>query len=418
MTWLRSRHRKPPRSSAESEPHGAAFPGDVGTREDDTAGIVVPSVIMQARISLVTRHDTTWRNAHNFSGGPGALPQVVLDQMAQAMIEVPEVGLSLLGISHRSDWFRAVVDESERIIRDLLGLDDQWSILLLQGGATLQFSMALANLGCGPQTPVDWVRGGYWSAKAMSEAAAVCRPRVAWDGAPDGYRGLPLWGDLDLQSSVLHYVSNETVEGLQFRDPPPRDPHRLTVCDMSSDFLSRPIDIDAYDVIYAHAQKNIGPAGVTVVLVRQALLDRPPVPGLPPMLDWRIHALAGSIYNTPPVAAIYTLLLVLRWMRDRVGSLERMAAINAAKAAAIYAALDARPEVYVPHAAVPWRSAMNAAFRLRDPVREPAFRAALAEAGCTGLDGHRSLGGFRISLYNAVTLDATQDLARLLSQWT
>ncbi len=361
--------------------------------------------------------DIAWRNAHNFSGGPGALPQVVLDQMAQAMIDVPEVGLSLLGISHRSEWFRAVVNESEEIIRGLLGLGAEWSVLFLQGGATLQFSMALSNLGCTPQTPVDFVRGGYWSRKLIAEVSAVCAPSMAWDGEPGGGRDLPRWENLDLRAGVLHTISNETVEGLQFKDAPPRAAGRVVVCDMSSDFLSRPIDVEAYDVIYAHAQKNIGPAGVTVVLVRSELLDRPPAPGLPPMLDWRAHAKAGSIYNTPPVAAIYTMLLVLRWLRDAVGGLDRMAAINAEKAAAVYAALDARPESYAPHADPAWRSMMNVAFRLRDPSREKAFRVAAAEAGFAGLDGHRSLGGFRASLYNAVTTEAARDLAEFLAQW-
>lgn len=234
--------------------------------------------------------------------------------MAQAMIEVPGVGLSLLGISHRSDWFKAVVQESEQIIRGLLGLDDAWSVLFLQGGATLQFSMAMANLGCDRQTPVDWIRGGHWSARTLWEAQAVCAPRLDWDGEPGGYRALPGWQEIDRRSHVLHYISNETVEGVQFSEPPPRQAsgeHRV-VCDMSSDFLSRPVDMSAFDVVYAHAQKNIGPAGVTVVLVRQERLAQPPVAGLPPMLDWRVHAAAGSIYNTPPVAAIYTMLLVLR----------------------------------------------------------------------------------------------------------
>jgi phosphoserine aminotransferase len=355
-----------------------------------------------------------WRNAHNFSGGPGALPQGVLDQLAQAIIEVPEVGLSLAGISHRSDWFMAVVREAQQIIRDLLGLGADWSVLLLQGGATLQFSMAMTNLGCDRLTPVDWVHAGYWSGKAMDEAAAVCAPRLVWDGAASGYRGLASWDSLDLRSGLLHFISNETVEGIQFRDSPPREAGRTVVCDMSSDFLSRPIDLSAYDVIYAHAQKNIGPAGVTVVLVRSSLLDRPPVAGLPPMLDWRVHAKAGSIYNTPPVVAIYTMLLVLRWLRDDIGGLDRMASLNAQKAAEVYAALDARPDLYETHADRAWRSDMNVTFRLRDAARSPAFDAMTREAGFSGLGGHRSLGGYRASLYNAVGLPAARHLAQAL----
>ena len=360
--------------------------------------------------------NAAWRNAHNFSGGPGAMPLAVLEQLAQAALEVPEVGLSLYGISHRSDWFRAVVDEAQQILRALLGAGDDWEVLFLQGGASLQFSMALVNLGCTPVTTVDWVRAGYWSARAMTEAAAVCAPHLAWDGLAQGYRALPRWDQTTQRPGILHVVSNETVEGLQFRDAPPRLPGRLVVCDMSSDLLSRPIDLNAYDLIYAHAQKNLGPAGVTVVLVRKSLLERAPS-GLPPMLDYRTHARAGSIYNTPPVAAIYTVLLVLRWLRDEIGDLKRMAHINAAKAAAVYAALDANPDVYIPHAQPAWRSQMNVAFRLANPARDASLRRALTDAGFSGLDGHSSLGGFRASLYDAVALEAAQNLAAVLRDW-
>ncbi len=215
---------------------------------------------------------------------------------------------------------------------------------------------------------------------------------------------------------MLHYVSNETVEGLAFGQAPARSGDRLVVCDMSSDFLSRPIDHAAHDLIYAHAQKNLGPAGVTIVLVRSHLLERAPA-GLAPMLDYRTHAAAGSVYNTPPVVAIYTMLLVLRWMQSSFGSLARMGQANAEKAAAVYAALDARPDVYAVHAQAPWRSDMNVAFRLVDPAREGAFCAAVERAEFAGLQGHRSLGGFRASLYNAVGLQAATDLAAFLRDW-
>lgn len=357
------------------------------------------------------------RNAHNFSGGPGALPQVVLDQLQAAVQCVPEIGLSILGISHRSAWFRAVVDEAEKHIRGLLGLSADWHVLFLQGGSSLQFSMIPMNLGCTPQTPVDWVRSGYWSNKAAQEAGAVCAVRTAWDGQPGGFRDAPTWDQIQRTpgAAFLHMVSNETVEGVQLASLPPRD-DGVVVCDMSSDFLARPVNLDGLDLVYAHAQKNLGPAGVTIVLLRDRLLSRIPR-GLPPMLDYRTHIEAGSIYNTPPVMAIYTMLLVLRWLRDEVGGLVRMAAINAAKAAAVYAALDASPDVYLSHARPECRSVMNVAFRLSDPSREDALRQALVAAGFSGLDGHRSLGGFRASLYNAVTRDAALNLARILNAW-
>jgi len=354
------------------------------------------------------------RNAHNFSGGPGALPQVVLDQLQESVQCVPEVGLSILGISHRSAWFRAVVDEAERHIRDLLGLTADWHVLFLQGGSSLQFSMIPMNLGCTPRTPVDWVRSGYWSNKAAQEAGVICDVKTAWDGQPGGFRHAPTWDQIKRApgAAFLHMVSNETVEGVQIADMPPRD-EGIVVCDMSSDFLARPVNLDGLDLVYAHAQKNLGPAGVTIVLLRDHLLSRIPR-GLPPMLDYRTHIEAGSIYNTPPVMAIYTMLLVLRWLRFDVGGLERMSQINAEKSAAAYAALDARHDLYVPHAAPASRSPMNVAFRLRDAALGHAFRRGWLDAGFTGLDGHRSLGGFRASLYNAVGLNATQDLATFL----
>jgi phosphoserine aminotransferase len=312
---------------------------------------------------FVRAHDTAWRNAHNFSGGPGALPRGVLDQLAQVVLEVPEVGLSLLGISHRSDWFQAVVREAEATIRALLGLrETDWAVIFLQGGASLQFTMALANLGCVRSTPVDWVRAGYWSAQAMREASFVCSPHMVWDGRARGYCSLPGWAELKRSARILHYVSNETVEGLAFAQAPPRSGDQLVVCDMSSDFLSRPVDLDRHDLIYAHAQKNLGPAGVTVVLIRRELLESVP-DGLAPMLDYRVHAGAGSIHNTPPVVAIYTMLLVLRWLSEEIGGLERMAERNATKAACVYEALEARPDLYSLQAHAAARSSMNCVFQ-------------------------------------------------------
>ncbi len=341
----------------------------------------------------------------------------MLDHLQEAVQCVPEVGLSILGISRRSAWFRAVVDEAEKHIRDLLVLSTDWHVLFLQGGSSLQFSMIPMNLGCTPQTPVDWVRSGYWSNKAAAEAGAICDAKTAWDGQPGGFRYAPTWDQIKRTpgTAFLHMVSNETVEGTQIADMPPRD-EGIVVCDMSSDFLARPVNLDGLDLVYAHAQKNLGPAGVTIVLLRDHLLSRIPR-GLPPMLDYRTHIEARSIYNTPPVMAIYTMLLVLRCLRFYVGGLEHMGRINADKSAAAYAALDAHHDLYVPHADPASRSPMNVAFRLRDAALEHDFRRAWLDAGFTGLDGHRSLGGFRASLYNAVGLDAAQDLASFLRAW-
>lgn len=369
-----------------------------------------------ARFS-VTSDAIVRANARNFSAGPGALPQKVLDELQQAIQCVPDVGLSILGISHRSDWFRAVMDETESIIRGLLGLDDEWHVLFLQGGSSLQFSMVPLNMGCLKDTPADFVVSGYWSRKVLDEARSVCHARCAWSGAANCYTRLPGWAEIAVTSGAafVHLVTNETIEGLQY---PPELPHLglPLVCDMSSDFLSRPLDLKRCDLVYAHAQKNLGPAGVTVVLVREHMIRSAPGT-LPPMLDYRTHISARSIYNTPPVLAIYTMNLVLRWLRDDIGGLDRMAMLNQQKANAIYNALDQSEGFYRTHAARENRSAMNIAFRVTEEGGDAKFLAAASKAGFSGLEGHRSLGGCRVSIYNAVNMDAAMELAAFLKNY-
>lgn len=349
-------------------------------------------------------------NHLNFSGGPGILPARVLAETQEAIARVPEVGLSLLGISHRSDWFAEVVAETESNLRELLALPDDYAVLLLQGGATLQFSMIPMLLLRGSTHPADYIRGGYWSAKSIPPARLEGRVRVVWDGAPDRFRRLP--GDAELacapDAAYLHYVSNETVEGIQFHRIPGLD-SVTRVCDMSSDFLSRPIDIERYDLIYAHAQKNLGPAGVTLVVARRELLARAPA-GLPPMLDYRVHLDAHSIYNTPPVFAIYVVMLVTRWLLRDIGGLEAMDRINRAKAARLYAVIDRHADLYRGWADAADRSLMNVVFELSSRDLEHAFLQAAASAGFSGLAGHRSLGGVRASIYNAMTIAAVESL--------
>jgi len=350
------------------------------------------------------------KNILNFSGGPGVLPESVLLQVQEAILEVPEVGLSVLGISHRSDWFAAVVAEVERNIRTLLGLSENYHVVLLQGGATQQFSMVPMTLLHGKNSPAEYLHTGYWSGKALPEARLEGPIRVVWSGEAGGFRHLP--GDDELSFSpdapYLHYVSNETVEGLQFhrilgRDDVPR------VCDMSSDFLSGPCDAERFSLIYAHAQKNIGPAGVTVVLIHDALLSD--VPGnLPGFLDYRSHIQAHSNFNTPPVFAIYVVLLVTRWLINEIGGLARMAEINRSKAQLMYRLLDGSDGFYQGRAAHQDRSLMNVAFNLKTPELEKKFLSDALAAGFSGLGGHRAIGGVRASIYNALTLSALEEL--------
>lgn len=341
------------------------------------------------------------RNELNFSGGPGVLPASVLEQAQQAIAEVPEVGLSILGISHRSDWFADVVAQTERNIRQLLNLPDSHAVLFLQGGATLQFSMVPMLLLRGRQQAAEYLHTGYWSGKSIPEARLEGPVRVTWDGQTVGFHRLPSSQELQChpEAAYLHYVSNETVEGTQFHHVPGLD-GVTRVCDMSSDFLSRPVDTQRYDIIYAHAQKNLGPAGVTVVLIRKSLLEQVP-PNLPALLDYRSHLQAGSIYNTPPVFAIYVVLLVTRWLLQKVGDLASMARHNERKAALLYEVLDQRPDLYSGWAAPQDRSRMNVVFKLPDELNR-AFLAQAEQFGFSGLAGHRSLGGIRASIYNAM----------------
>lgn len=349
-------------------------------------------------------------NSLNFSGGPGALPATVLAQVQEAIMCVPEVGLSVLGISHRSDWFLSVVAELEHNIRRLLGLDERYHVLFLQGGATQQFSMVPMTLLQGKTAPPEYLHTGYWSGKVLGEARKETKLRVLWRGESEGFHRLPADDELDFSATApyLHYVSNETVEGVQFhrvlgRDDVPR------VCDMSSDFLSKPCEAERFSIIYAHAQKNIGPAGVTVVLIRDELLQDIP-DNLPGWLDYRSHIKAHSIYNTPPVFAIYVVLLVTRWLLDDIGGLEAMNALNQRKAALLYETLDRSNGFYRGHAARADRSLMNVAFNLATPALEQRFLAESKAAGFSGLSGHRAIGGIRASIYNGLELHAVEKL--------
>lgn len=346
----------------------------------------------------------------NFSGGPGALPEAVLWETQRAIAEVPGQGLSVLGISHRSKWFRGVVDEAEANIRALLHVPDNYRVLFLQGGGSLQFSMIPMTLLRGSDHPAEYLHTGYWGNKALEEARREGPVRVVWSGKNESFNRLPGAGELEHSAAApyLHYVSNETVEGLQFHRLLGRD-DVLRVCDMSSDFLSRPFEIEPYALIYAHAQKNLGPAGVTVVIVRDDVLDRVP-DNLPSMLDYREHARMGSIYNTAPVFAIYVTMLVTRWLRDQIGGLASMCLINRAKAKQLYGAIDSSRGFYRGHAAREDRSLMNVVFHLPAKRLELHFLEQAEAAGFYGLAGHRSLGGIRASIYNAVTPEAVDAL--------
>lgn len=358
-----------------------------------------------------------FQNRYNFSGGPGALPDSVLQQAQAAVVEVPETGLSVLGISHRSRWFRDVVDEAEANLRALLNLPKNFRVLFLQGGSTLQFSMIAMSLLRGRKTPADYLVSGYWSLKSVPEARREGPVRIIWNGESTGFTRLPSEAELDYGAGApyFHYVSNETVEGLQFHRLPGRD-GVPRICDMSSDFLSRPIQADQFALLYAHAQKNLGPSGATVVILRDDLLAGAPR-DLPAMLDYRLHIEHGSIYNTPPVFAIYVILLVTRWLRSEIGGLQQMSEINRDKALRLYRTIDSSGAFYAGRTEPGDRSWMNVAFTLRDPELEPLFLAEAERCGFRGLEGHRTIGGLRASLYNGVTPEAVEELCGFMNDF-
>jgi len=350
------------------------------------------------------------KRVYNFSPGPAVLPLEVLEQARDEMLSLPGVGMSVLEISHRSPAFDRILEETLAGLRTLLNVGGDHEILLMQGGASLQFSMVPMNLLRGQPGAADYVLTGTWGQTGAKEARREGKVHVAWDGGTTGYDRLPAAGEIRLseQPAYVHVTSNETIQGVQWKHDPDVGAAPL-VCDCSSDFLSRPIDVPRYGLIYACAQKNAGIAGVTAVIIRKDLLERSR-DDLPTMLDYRTYAKNGSRPNTPPVFAVYVLGLVCRWLRDGVGGLAAMHARNAAKARLLYDVLDGSGGFYAGHARPECRSDMNVTFRLPDEQREKAFLAGAAERGLVDLKGHRSVGGIRASIYNAMPRAGVEQL--------
>lgn len=354
----------------------------------------------------------------NFAAGPAVLPLPVLERARDEFLALPGAGASVLEISHRSKAFEAIIEEAETNLRALLGVPDPHRILFLQGGASLQFSMVPMNLLRGAAGPAEYVLTGSWSKKAAVEARKEGEVRVAWDGAGSGFTTVPDLRaiELDPGAAYLHVTSNETIQGVEF--PPGYEPEEAAplVCDGSSDFLSRPIPVDRYGLLYAGAQKNAGPAGLTVVLLREDLAERIP-DGLPTMLDYRTHIENRSLYNTPPAFAIYVLMLVTRWIRDEVGGLEAMHRRNREKAALLYEAIDSSDGFYRGHAAPEARSMMNVTWRLPSEDLEKEFVAEARAQDLHELKGHRSVGGIRASIYNAMPLEGVRALRAFMDDF-
>jgi phosphoserine aminotransferase len=353
----------------------------------------------------------------NFGAGPATLPEPVLERVRDQIWEISGKGVSPLEIGHRSSWFEEVIREAESNIRSLLGITDSHAVIFCQGGASMQFAMAPMNLITDTNRRSAYLITGSWSERAVEEARKLSDVAVAWSGRDDGYRRVPDRAELQLPEGVAytHMTSNETIQGVQWAEGGEPAAGSL-VCDGSSDFLSRPVDIDRYGILYAGAQKNAGPAGVTIVIVRRDILERAPE-GLPSMLDYRTYVRTGSLHNTPPVLAIWVLLLVTRWLRDEAGGLERQDRTNRAKAALLYDRIDSSSGFYAGHAMPGSRSLMNVTFRLPSDELERAFLEEAEASGMIELRGHRSVGGIRASIYNAMPLEGVEALAQLMADF-
>ncbi len=345
------------------------------------------------------------------------MPLGVLKELSQSVWALKETGYSILGLSHRSELFLSFLNELEERFVRLLNLPAHYRVLFLQGGASTQFAQTALYFSDSKKSPAQYIVGGYWSEKAFLEAQRFAKVEELWNGKAQGFSTLPKNDDLPFNpnAAFLHYVSNETVEGLQF----PKDALGLKnvprIVDMSSDLLSRPIVADDFALIYAHAQKNLGPAGVTIVVVDQNFLpDSAPL--FPIALDYKTQIQNNSNYNTPPVFAIYATLLVVRWLEDEIGGLNKMHAVNLKKQKIILEVLKAHPEVFRLHAQNHF-SLMNIAFFLSPEFSLEYFFKSAESAGFYGLKGHRSLGGVRASLYNALPLEAAEKFAQFLSDF-
>jgi len=350
----------------------------------------------------------------NFSAGPAALPLEVLEQAKAEMPDWQGSGMSVMEVSHRSKAFIAVAEQAEADLRDLLGISDDYAVMFLQGGATQQFALMPMNLAQ-PGDSVDYLVTGSWSKKAAKEAAVVRTLNVVADGADSSYTDVPAFDTwrLDANAAYFHYTPNETIGGVEIHEPPQVGAVPI-VADMSSTILSRPIDVDRFGAIYAGAQKNIGPAGLTIVIMRRDLLERVP-DDVPNILRYKSHADGGSMLNTPPTFAWYLAGLVFQWLKGQ-GGIAAIAAQNQAKADLLYNAIDASG-FYANPVAKPYRSWMNVPFTLAKPDLDGAFLTQAEAAGLMNLKGHRSVGGMRASIYNAMPIGGVQTLVDFMAEF-
>lgn len=349
------------------------------------------------------------KRVHNFSAGPGTLPLSVLQQAQSELTNYNNKGASIMEMSHRSPEYDAIDKQATQRLKSLLGADDDWQVLFLQGGASSQFMMVPHNFLNSART-ADYIDTGSWSSKAIKEAKLFGNVHVAFSSKESNYHRVPNADDLSLSGNAeyVHFTSNNTIFGTQFPSEPKTD--APLVCDASSDFLSRPIDLDRYGLIYAGAQKNLGPAGVTVVLIRKSFAEKQRPEAIPTILNYKTHM--QKIFNTPPVYPVYMVNLVLGWIEEK-GGLSYFDTFNKEKAALLYNEID-RDDFYRGTVETDSRSAMNVTFRLQSEEMEAAFLKQAAEHDLVALKGHRSVGGIRASIYNACEMASVEALTQFM----
>lgn len=352
----------------------------------------------------------------NFNPGPATLPLEVLEEVKENMVDYANVGMSILEISHRSSEFKEIINSARVLLRELMAIPENYEVLFLQGGASLQFAMVPINLLKAGER-ADYIITGAWSKKALKEAKLIGEVNIAANTEEANFTRIPKAEEIKLskKASYVHITSNNTIFGTQWSSFPETGDVPL-VADMSSDILSKKIDVSKFGIIYAGAQKNLGPAGITIVIIRKDLAERCSET-VPTMLKYRTHIKEESLYNTTCVFAIYVVKLVLQWVK-RNGGVERMEEINNKKAELIYKAIDNSPGFYRGTAERDSRSLMNVNFRLKDENLEEVFIKKAASIGLHGLKGHRSVGGIRASIYNAFPIEGAEALVRFMEEFS
>ena len=352
--------------------------------------------------------------SYNFSAGPAMLPTAVIERAQQEMVEWGDSGMSVMEMSHRGKDYMSIAQNAESNLREVMGIPDNYKLLFVQGGASSQFAMVPMNLLRGKGT-ADYLNTGMWSKKAIAEAKRYCKVNVAADTSEGGFCEVPTQESLNLNADAayVHYTPNETIGGVEFDYVPETNGVPL-VADMSSTILSRPMDVSQYGVIYAGAQKNIGPAGLTIVIVREDLIGDV-IAGTPTMFNYETHANNDSMYNTPPTYSWYMAGLVFEWIKEQ-GGLEKMGEINQRKANKIYDLIDSS-DFYGNPVVKNGRSWMNVPFTLADAELDGAFLAGAAERGLVTLKGHRSVGGMRASIYNAMPEEGVDALVDYMKEF-